>query len=88
MNIQAKFDLVNQQSSDRIMHYFKLREADCLSCKPLNPCSETEFFAINILGVAAFPPHAYSFQGDADKRPNHPRNNGYCQRAQAMLSAF
>lgn len=52
MNIQPKFDLVNQQSDHRIMQGFRLREADCFSCQSLNPSSEIQIFAFNLLGVA------------------------------------
>lgn len=51
MNIQAKFDLVKQQSDDRIMQVFQLREANCFLRKSLNPNSEIQIFAFNILGV-------------------------------------
>jgi len=34
------------------MQGFQLREANCFSCKSLNPSSEIQIFAFNLLGVA------------------------------------
>lgn len=51
MNIQPKFDLVNQQSDHRIMQGFRLREAEGFSCQSLNPGSEIQIFTFNLLSV-------------------------------------
>jgi len=88
MNIQAKLDLVNQQSYNRIMQDLYFRKANCFSCEPLNPGSEIQILAFNFLGITLAYLMLIGFKVTFISAPIIGVITANAKKAQAMLSAL